>query len=494
MILNHYRSIDSAILEIENCTFHFAAREELNDPIEGYVRVFWQGDKAAWEGLFRNYICSLSEAMTLYALKGDEEVLCHRSLLVDMHRFDDVPEGAFLKELGDAFLREEKVLRIAAGYGEQGFRVDQRELALMLTCIHYDALVMCLEHDKARKVMPDDEADRLIKAFSGMKMDFLPLELRGKPLDSRHRAGVTTSVEAVLKEMIELKYLEFGLADDSFLYGPRCDAHGNIIRERGITGARQHRNWMTVAMDFPGIYVNQLKDMIYPESYVVCFSTEDDNSVMWGNYADHHRGVCLVYETDADNGLTVWGEHAYACKAKPVCYDGEIIERNFFESFGRLTRLQIKAWLTGTDGLSGAYRAFSDKAAWQDRYWEAYEAKTYRKLKAWEYEREYRLALSNSFYTFNDPNSRNLRYDPKILKGVIFGINTSEYDKKRIIEKLMLHTDEYDDLTFYQAEYDEEKQRITVHRKSLWDLSRLRNGQLLMSEGFIEEGESETAE
>lgn len=63
MLIYHYRPIESALLEIEKGTFHFASREELNDPIEGYVRVFWQGDKAAWEGLFRNYICSLRQAM-----------------------------------------------------------------------------------------------------------------------------------------------------------------------------------------------------------------------------------------------------------------------------------------------------------------------------------------------------------------------------------------------------------------------------------------------
>lgn len=50
MILYHYRPIESALLEIGNGTFHFAASEELNDPIEGYVRVFWKGDRAAWEG------------------------------------------------------------------------------------------------------------------------------------------------------------------------------------------------------------------------------------------------------------------------------------------------------------------------------------------------------------------------------------------------------------------------------------------------------------
>ena len=35
MKLYHYRSISSALLEIENGTFHFASKEELNDPLEG---------------------------------------------------------------------------------------------------------------------------------------------------------------------------------------------------------------------------------------------------------------------------------------------------------------------------------------------------------------------------------------------------------------------------------------------------------------------------
>ena len=40
MKLYHYRSINSALLELGNGTFHFAAREELNDPLEGFVRVY----------------------------------------------------------------------------------------------------------------------------------------------------------------------------------------------------------------------------------------------------------------------------------------------------------------------------------------------------------------------------------------------------------------------------------------------------------------------
>ena len=58
MQLYHYRSIESALAEIGDGTFHFASRDELNDPIEGFLRVYWQGDKSAWEGLFRTYDCS----------------------------------------------------------------------------------------------------------------------------------------------------------------------------------------------------------------------------------------------------------------------------------------------------------------------------------------------------------------------------------------------------------------------------------------------------
>lgn len=93
MIFYHYRSIESALLEIGNGTFHFSEPNELNDPIEGYVRVYWKGDKAAWEGLLRNYVCSLYQAIELYLLAADEGTLHHKSILVDIHRYDDVPLG-----------------------------------------------------------------------------------------------------------------------------------------------------------------------------------------------------------------------------------------------------------------------------------------------------------------------------------------------------------------------------------------------------------------
>ena len=48
MKLYHYRSISSALLEIENGHFHLSSKEELNDPLEGFVRV--SGREIRWPG------------------------------------------------------------------------------------------------------------------------------------------------------------------------------------------------------------------------------------------------------------------------------------------------------------------------------------------------------------------------------------------------------------------------------------------------------------
>lgn len=469
MILYHYRSMESAIKEIRDGTLHFASRNELNDPVEGYVRVFWQGDKEAWEGMLRNYVCSLSQAITLYQLRGDEEMLRHKTLVVDLHQFDDVPLGKILKELGDRFLKDEEIQKITTIYGTHKLKVQEEELCFILQIIHKKAMNFCIEKCRDCKTMPDEEAESLLKIFRLSEKTSFPFGLMEEELPNpNHRALIIKKADNVFRDICELHCIQSGFEDDSFLYGLRKDENGKSIKEDGISEARQRRNWMSVAVDFPRIYVEQIKDMIYPESYVVCFSAKNNDSAMWGNYADHHRGVCLIYETEDKNCLTVIGDNPYTLEAKSVNYGGDIIERNFFESFGRLNPMQIKTWLTGTEGLSDAYEAIKNNGEWQQNYWSAYDAKTYRKLKAWEYENEYRISIANTFYEFNKPESRNLKYSPKCLKGIILGINTAEYDKWRIMKELCGHADEYENFVFYQAEYDGEGQTIAIREKKIW--------------------------
>ena len=99
MKLYHYRSIETAIKEIANGTFRFSSREEVNDPLEGYLRVYWRGDKAAWEGLFRNYICSLMNAIIAYRIGVNEEILHHRTLIYDLDWYYKKPIGSIFKDM-----------------------------------------------------------------------------------------------------------------------------------------------------------------------------------------------------------------------------------------------------------------------------------------------------------------------------------------------------------------------------------------------------------
>lgn len=471
MVLYHYRSIENAIKEIRDCTFHFATRAELNDPLEGYVRVYWQGDKAAWEGLLRNFVCSLYQGIELYLLAADENMIRHNSLIIDLHQFDDVPLGEIIKELGDKFLEDESVQKFAAFYGRHKVKVFEEEFSFILRFVFYKALIICIQNNRERGIIPEEEADNLINIFSSFNKNPFPIDdIRDDLVNTVDREIALKVAKDTLDDLTEFQLIRLGLRDEMFLYGRHRDEKRHSVMEGKNQEAIRRRDWIEITVDFPKIYVDQLKEMMYPESYVVCFSGKNNNSAMWGNYADNHQGVCLIYETDSRNRIMMQGKKYSSLEMKPVSYCGEVIERNFFESFGRLNGKQIVTWLTGTEGRSSSFEVLNDINEWRRRYWSIYETKTYRKLKDWEYENEYRLAINNIFYDFDKAESRNLKYNPKILKGIIFGINTSEYDKLRIMEQLCVHADEYEDFTFYQAEYDHGRQEIHIRKKKIWNI------------------------
>ena len=494
MRLYHYRSIECAVLEIGNGTFRFASRDELNDPIEGYLCVYWQGDKAAWEGLFRNYVCSLMQAIQLSLLAVDEKMLKTRFLMVDIHMFDNVPMGEILKNLGNSFLQEEIVQKLADFYGKNALRCSKKELQLILRSVHGKALKLCFKTLGEKHLIPDDMAEQFQMGVRVDDVDSFVGFLKEGPTDEAQRLAFIKAVEDVLEDYIELQFVQFGMDNEDFLYGERHDSGATVENKtdesikvkRGtldITSAatenpypgRQYRDWMSVIIDFPRTYISELEDLVYPEGFVVCFSGKNDDSSMWGNYADNHKGVCLVYESDEDSdgkqSIPVAVDSGKTFRNLPVRrmnYSGQIIDRNFFETFGRLTYNQIVSWLTGTEGPSECLKSIvGDEASWRDKYWRVYDDKFLRKLGAWEHEDEYRMMISNISSSYNDLKKRILLYDSRILKGVIFGIRTSEYDKKKVVDALLKAGKPFEEVEFFQAEYDDLNQRVSI-RKKCW--------------------------
>ena len=95
---------------------------------------------------------------------------------------------------------------------------------------------------------------------------------------------------------------------------------------------------------------------------------------MWGNYADCHKGVCLIYDTSDEAKLKVGGRHI-PLDVRAISYGGESIECNFFQTLGRLTMVQIREWLLGVDASVPVMKHFSDVEEWRKRYWKIYDAK-----------------------------------------------------------------------------------------------------------------------
>lgn len=315
---------------------------------------------------------------------------------------------------------------------------------MFLQVIHRKALELCIKKNRDNRLIPKDEADQLLEHLtnggdekSQNAFDEVIDIVQSQKIDDEKRYILSKVSEELCEDKIELAYINNGLKDESFLYPHNNMAKRQVI-EKGkdvvLSESIQHRNWMTILADFPQVYVSQLIRMLYPECFIVCFSANNNNSAMWGNYADHHKGVCLIYETDGKQSIRVQN---HFMKAEKVVYKGKMLERNFFESFGRLTFPQIKKWLTGTDGISCCYDVFRNENEWRKQYWKIFEMKNYRKLKSWAREEEYRLVIDNMFYDYSEPEKRILAYDAEALKGVIFGINTSEYDKVRIMKSIM---------------------------------------------------------
>ena len=60
--------------ELEEECLWFSNTSNLNDPGEGLINFFWQGDEVAWLGLFKNYAWQLSEfTCRALFLKGNIE-------------------------------------------------------------------------------------------------------------------------------------------------------------------------------------------------------------------------------------------------------------------------------------------------------------------------------------------------------------------------------------------------------------------------------------
>ncbi len=158
---------------------------------------------------------------------------------------------------------------------------------------------------------------------------------------------------------------------------------------------------------------------------IVCLSRRHKDILMWSHYSDKHRGVCLEF----DKGIL---ESRFYCRK--VCYSQKYPTFNVYVS------------ALVNSGPENIYKMF-----------------LLAKAKHWKYEKEYRLIVDPSKRE-DFPEERKFKYPEKALIGLIWGCQTSDKDKKMVMDALKANTHQ---ITYYQAKKSESDYALDVEKEEL---------------------------
>lgn len=62
MKLYRFRSDPEFTLdELEKNYFYFSLPNELNDPMEGFINLYWEGDKILWKNFLKHYLLFINK-------------------------------------------------------------------------------------------------------------------------------------------------------------------------------------------------------------------------------------------------------------------------------------------------------------------------------------------------------------------------------------------------------------------------------------------------
>lgn len=388
--------------ELDKKYIYFSDINDFNDYGENQINLVFQGDLIAWKGFLKHYISSLLLTLSFNNFENDSKIF------INIENYDSdyctypLKIREILKKIGVDFLDDEFVKYFLSVIINK--KISQRKLFLIMFYLHIRALMIVnnsQNKDEINKLAPFGEFKE--------KLDKI-IELNN------------------IEELNEMIFQQEAIELLPYLKN---------LKERKPL----------IAVDFPKEYLQQSKKILYPDKYIACFSEVFSNILMWGYYSDSFSGVCLEFNTVQDNNKKYielydriavdnngtffdWEKFYF----KQVIYSNSeetFPEVNFFENIGRIPE-HYKSLFLIEDHESSKYLENSEE--WKLKYWNLFENLSVHKLLDWKHEKEWRLIKDNTFFSFDDIESRKLKYKFSSLNGIIFGNKVIKENKDRIIE------------------------------------------------------------
>lgn len=469
MKIYRFRSIDSLLgehRELDRQSIYFASPEELNDPIEGNFEVFWQGDSILWENLFKHFnFCFYTEYLT-YLLITNRTTSAARPDIQVASNWNE----PLTPELGAAFETAYEEINELIGLSEIASILGEQDRV-----VKFIELSLYLEFMRDTSLFAFEEAHR---QYSGKTLfaDYKALQSDAAPKAHLREMAEFFSSDVISDDMFieetmrERKHLRDQLLSSDEILLPLTSYH--------IAGA---------LTTFTDRYLSECRRMAGPSFFAACFSTSYSDSRLWSHYADGHRGVCLIFDVrsgvmfellsfrrlfgeisdlEREQVLEQYGlsdedeilEHVPIGNNeiifhRTVDYSVEPFQIEFFRNISVFGNDElIRLWYTNDEGDTSELISeigpddidvfqFLDIAG--------------TKGSEWEYEQEYRMMLYDQYGLHMSSSERTKEYDFTGLKGLIFGVDTSEEDKVRIVKLIKDKCRSHDrsDFDFFQAEY-----------------------------------------
>lgn len=447
--LYRFRSVTNLLgdyQELEKQSIFFASPELLNDPAEGFRDIYFKGDSVLWGNLFKNYLlCVVDVALSYFYYGEAKEIEFNVATLATEN---DIPFE--LKDVWSAicsgFLGDKFVVLLLNNIVKYRSNVSQYELSYYISYLHPIALSCVFEQFNKAGIIRFNTTSAANIAEKNI-------------LDEAFFKSINDMFDRHGEELVDEIFINHQLHAQQFFL---VHEHVNNI---------QLSNKKLLLSGLPFFYIRYIEQFMYPNWFTACFMSSATNSSVWGNYGDNHTGVCLIYNTE----LNSQDEHCLRLYNYIVGYssssDGPILgdaqfkfysvrythkqdQLNFFESLGRLPIPIVNdQWLTDDNGRrSDNFLTFNSE--WRNKYWNGFYPSITQKTRDWEYENEHRLIINNMSGSYSPPGVA-LNYDFKSLKGIIFGIKTTDENKLKIIEvvKRKIHENNHYDFRFHQAYY-----------------------------------------
>ncbi|WP_141736477.1 DUF2971 domain-containing protein [Oligoflexus tunisiensis] len=459
--------------ELEKQQIYFASLEQLNDPMEGYRDIFWEGDKILWNALLRNYVHCVYQVYILIRL-GKEDLQDDDIFVFNNEsRFPTQAYKERVSKLFEMFFENDTISQVIARLSERG-PIGRDELNFYLKMIHPYCLSIINESESGISTTKTEK--------SGFRD---PVKNPWDVLDTK----LFDTLKSAERDSPEIANFAAG----AFEISQRVHAQMELITILNTPGLRESLAKRFYFVEFPQRYIRQLERLMYPNWYTACFFSDPTNPATWGYYTNDHSGVCLKFRTDEHQGQRgihlhtvtgtsarkiaegiksnkTYGKHFF--RLYQVEYGVTYPKIDFFKSIGRLPIPQLlKHWFADADGtISKKVRGIMDSQdEWREAYWSTFIKNTSIKLSEWKHENESRLILSGVLDNEIEKADRLLKYDFNSLEGIIFGIKTSIEDKLKIIDIIdkKCSSEGRKDFKFYQASYSSRDGKMHVSEMRL---------------------------